>query len=295
MTRREVQGVVWLPSDFARRALLGRRFADRRYSSTASTPTTRASSRATSSRSWADWLAAEARTAGRPSPLPIAVEPRVRFNPAVKQPRLSGAGPDRDDHDADRRAAHRAGDRARVGARHDGSADGDAGDDPGDPARQAHPLFPARHGRHGGVGGDRRVPFRGAAARLAGGAHRRHPPCSCSPRWGWGCSISSFARNQFVAAQIAIIATFLPAFILSGFVFDINSMPRAVQIITHIVAARYFVAILQSTFLAGDVWSVILPNAAALIVDGGDLPRRGARRSRANGWIDGACGGRFSL
>jgi ABC-2 type transport system permease protein len=41
-------------------------------------------------------------------------------------------------------------------------------------------------------------------------------------------------------------------------------MPRAIQIITHIVAARYFVAILQSVFLAGNVWSVILPNAAAL-------------------------------
>ena len=53
--------------------------------------------------------------------------------------------------------------------------------------------------------------------------------------------------------------------ILSGFVFDINSMPWPVQIITYAVAARYFVAILQSTFLAGDVWSVILPNAAALI------------------------------
>ena len=66
--------------------------------------------------------------------------------------------------------------------------------------------------------------------------------------------------------QIAIITHFLPAFILSGFIFDIGSMPRAVQIITHIVAARYFVAILQSVFLAGDVWSVVLPNALALFV-----------------------------
>ncbi|HBK07642.1 MAG TPA: hypothetical protein DDZ81_17615 [Acetobacteraceae bacterium] len=81
---------------------------------------------------------------------------------------------------------------------------------------------------------------------------------------GMGLLISSFARNQFVAGQIAIITTFLPAFILSGFVFDLNSMPTPVQIITHVVAARYFVAILQSVFLAGNVWSVILPNAAAL-------------------------------
>ena len=81
---------------------------------------------------------------------------------------------------------------------------------------------------------------------------------------GMGLLISGVARNQFVAGQIAIITTFLPAFILSGFVFDIGSMPRAVQLITHIVAARYFVSILQSVFLAGDIRSVILPNAAAL-------------------------------
>jgi ABC-2 type transport system permease protein len=83
---------------------------------------------------------------------------------------------------------------------------------------------------------------------------------------GMGLLISTLARNQFVAAQVAIIVTFLPAFILSGFIFDIGSMPRAVQAITHLIAARYFVAILQTVFLAGDVWSVILPNALALVI-----------------------------
>ena len=109
---------------------------------------------------------------------------------------------------------------------------------------------------------------------------------------GMGLLISSFARNQFVAGQIAIIATFLPAFILSGFVFDIDSMPRVIQLITHIVAARYFVAILQSVFLAGDVWSVILPNAVALAVMAVDLPRRWrGHRAQAAGLR--RCGGRF--
>lgn len=83
---------------------------------------------------------------------------------------------------------------------------------------------------------------------------------------GMGLLISVVARVQFVAGMIAIVTTFLPAFLLSGFLFDINSMPVAVQVITHIVAARYFVAILQSLFLAGDVWSVILPNMLALLV-----------------------------
>lgn len=82
---------------------------------------------------------------------------------------------------------------------------------------------------------------------------------------GMGLLISVAARNQFVAGQAAIITTFLPAFILSGFIFDIGSMPWGIEAITYAIAARYFVAILQSVFLAGDVWSVILPNALALI------------------------------
>ena len=83
---------------------------------------------------------------------------------------------------------------------------------------------------------------------------------------GMGLTISTLARNQFVAGQVAIIATFLPAFLLSGFIFDINSMPAPVQVITHIVVARYFVSIVQTLFLAGDVWAVVLPNAFALLV-----------------------------
>lgn len=81
---------------------------------------------------------------------------------------------------------------------------------------------------------------------------------------GMGLLISTVTKNQFVASQAAIIATFLPAFILSGFIFDIGSMPAAVQVITHAIAARYFVSILQTVFLAGDVWVVIVPNALAL-------------------------------
>jgi ABC-2 type transport system permease protein len=83
---------------------------------------------------------------------------------------------------------------------------------------------------------------------------------------GMGLFISSFAKNQFVAGQVAIIATFLPAFLLSGFIFDIGSMPPVVQAITHVIAARYFVTILGTLFLAGDVWQVIIPNAFALVL-----------------------------
>ncbi len=83
---------------------------------------------------------------------------------------------------------------------------------------------------------------------------------------GMGLLISTLAKNQFVAAQVAVIVTFLPAFILSGFIFDIHSMPAVVQFLTHVVAARYYVAILQTLFLAGDVWPVVLGNSVALVL-----------------------------
>jgi len=81
-----------------------------------------------------------------------------------------------------------------------------------------------------------------------------------------GLLISIVAKNQFVAGQISIVVTFLPAFMLSGFIFDIHSMPTLIQLITHIVPARYFVAILQTLFLAGDIWPVLLTNMGALLV-----------------------------
>ena len=83
---------------------------------------------------------------------------------------------------------------------------------------------------------------------------------------GMGLFISTIARSQFVAGQIALGATFLPAFILSGFIFQITSMPEPIQLITHLVPARYFVAILQTLFLAGDIWPVLLANSAALLL-----------------------------
>ncbi len=81
---------------------------------------------------------------------------------------------------------------------------------------------------------------------------------------GMGLMISTVARSQYIAGLVALITTFLPAFLLSGFLFDIGSMPGVVQAITRIIAARYYVAILHTVFLAGDVWSVIVPNALAL-------------------------------
>ena len=83
---------------------------------------------------------------------------------------------------------------------------------------------------------------------------------------GLGLFISTLARNQFVAGQLAFLTTMMPAMMLSGMLFDINAMPHWLQIVTWFVPARYLVSILQTLFLAGDVWPVILPNLAGLAV-----------------------------
>jgi ABC-2 type transport system permease protein len=61
-----------------------------------------------------------------------------------------------------------------------------------------------------------------------------------------------------------MLVTFLPALLLSGFLFDVRSMPGVVRLISYLLPARYYVALLQTVFLAGDVWSVVLPNALVL-------------------------------
>lgn len=77
---------------------------------------------------------------------------------------------------------------------------------------------------------------------------------------GTGLLISTGAKNQFVAIQLSFMLGFLPSFMLSGFIYEISSMPMPIQMITYLLPARYFVSILQTIFLAGNVASVIVPN-----------------------------------
>lgn len=85
------------------------------------------------------------------------------------------------------------------------------------------------------------------------------------PALGQGLVISALARNQFVASQLALFTGFLPAFLLSGFIFEIDSMPAPIRLLTTIVPARYFIVSLQTVFLAGDIWAVFLPNLLAML------------------------------
>ena len=103
------------------------------------------------------------------------------------------------------------------------------------------------------------VPFRGSVAVLTGVSMLYLLVALAIGLW-----ISSAVRSQFVASQIALLVTVLPAVMLSGFLFDLRSMPAAVRVITYTLPARYYVTLLQTIFLAGDIWAVILPNAAVL-------------------------------
>ena len=82
---------------------------------------------------------------------------------------------------------------------------------------------------------------------------------------GIGLLISSAVKNQLVASQLALLVTFMPAMMLSGFLFDLRSMPTAIRLITYVLPARYYVTLLQTIFLAGNVWGVIVPNMLVLI------------------------------
>ncbi|RJR50857.1 MAG: ABC transporter permease [Desulfobacteraceae bacterium] len=81
----------------------------------------------------------------------------------------------------------------------------------------------------------------------------------------WGLFISVVSRSQLQASQIAMISAFLPSFLLSGFIYPIENMPTALQILTLIVPARYFVEILRGLFLQGVGLGVLWPEFLALI------------------------------
>jgi ABC-2 type transport system permease protein len=96
------------------------------------------------------------------------------------------------------------------------------------------------------------VPFRGSVPLLV--------VSTCVFLFGalfWGIFISAAARTQVAAYQMGILSSFLPAFLLSGFVYSIESMPWEIQAITHIVPARYVVTILKGIFLKGVGLSVL--------------------------------------
>jgi ABC-2 type transport system permease protein len=81
-----------------------------------------------------------------------------------------------------------------------------------------------------------------------------------------GLVISTVAPTQQVAFQLALLSSFLPTFILSGFIFPISSMPQAIQVITHVIPARYFIVSLRAIVLKGAAAAAFWTDLAALAI-----------------------------
>jgi ABC-2 type transport system permease protein len=107
------------------------------------------------------------------------------------------------------------------------------------------------------------VPFRGSLAALYAISS-----AFLLPALGQGLVISAATKNQFLASQVALLSSFMPTFLLSGFLFEIHSMPTVIQWITNIVPARWLIPSLQSVFLAGDLWPLFSRSIAILVLYG---------------------------
>ncbi len=81
-----------------------------------------------------------------------------------------------------------------------------------------------------------------------------------------GYFFSVVAKSQLAASQISLVATFLPAFLLSGFLFPIEQMPVVIQAITHVVPARYYMSILRNVFLKGTSLALMWQEFCALVI-----------------------------
>ncbi len=105
-----------------------------------------------------------------------------------------------------------------------------------------------------------KVPFRGSIPPmlLVGSLYLFAALC-------FGLLISTLARNQFIAAQVSIFTAFLPAFMLSGFIFEIANMPVPLQLLSYVFTARYLVSSYQTIFLVGDVYEIIFLDCLGIL------------------------------
>jgi ABC-2 type transport system permease protein len=82
---------------------------------------------------------------------------------------------------------------------------------------------------------------------------------------GLGLVISSITRNQFLASQIALVASFLPSLMLSGFLFDLRNVPTPIRIVGQALPATYFMELIRTLFLAGNVWPLVVRDCLILL------------------------------
>lgn len=106
-----------------------------------------------------------------------------------------------------------------------------------------------------------RVPLRGNLALLFGMA-----AIFLAGTLALGMLVSVVTKNQLLANQLAMVLTFVPSFLLSGFVFAISNMPEVIQWITYAIPARYFISLLKSIYLKGVGLEILAGEAVLLTV-----------------------------
>jgi len=95
-----------------------------------------------------------------------------------------------------------------------------------------------------------------------------------------GILISIVARTQLMASQLATLTTMIPTFLLSGFVYPIFNMPKALQLVTYLIPARYYITVLRDIFLKGGGIHVVWDEALFLILFASVMLNLAVRRFR---------------
>ena len=83
---------------------------------------------------------------------------------------------------------------------------------------------------------------------------------------GIGLTISAVTKNQFVACQVALLVSFMPSLMLSGFMFDPHSQPVVIRAISRLFPTTYYLELLKSLFLAGNNWPLLIKNSLLLTI-----------------------------
>jgi ABC-2 type transport system permease protein len=120
------------------------------------------------------------------------------------------------------------------------------------------------------------VPLRGSAVLLVASS-----ALFCFGALCWGILLSTITRNQVMAYQLSMISSFLPAFLLSGFIYSIDNMPPVIQFVSRLVPARYFVSILKGIFLKGIGAQILWAELLALVLYGLFVFTLAVRKMRA--------------
>ena len=120
------------------------------------------------------------------------------------------------------------------------------------------------------------VPLRGSPVLLIASS-----ALFCFGALCWGILISTVTRNQVIAYQLSMFSSFLPAFLLSGFIYSIENMPPVIQVVSRIVPARYFVTILKGIFLKGVGVQILWAELLALALYGSIIFFVAVRKMRA--------------